>query len=66
MSPRVPVSESGWENLAVHLCRPDNIAVGLALALLAFFTLLAWREARRNDRVVGDDRKQRILRRMQD
>jgi hypothetical protein len=51
----------------VHiLTQPDNIPIVGLMVLLFFFTYLALREARKNDRLVEQGRENEILEKMQD
>ena len=45
---------------------PDNIPIVFMLVLVAYFTILSFTEARRNDRLIREGRKDQVLRRMQD
>lgn len=54
------------ENLWAIVSLPDNIPIVLMLALVGYFTYLSFAEARKNDRLTREGRKDQILRRMQD
>ena len=45
---------------------PDNIPIVFMLLLVGYFTYLSFDEARKNDRLIREGRKEQILRRMQD
>jgi len=45
---------------------PDNIPIVFMLCLVGYFTWLSFTEARKNDRLIGEGRKEHVLRRMQD
>ena len=45
---------------------PDNIPILFMLLLVGYFTWLSFDEARKNDRLIREGRKEQILRRMQD
>ena len=45
---------------------PDNIPIVFMLLLVGYFTFLSFDEARKNDRLIREGRKEQILRRMQD
>lgn len=45
---------------------PDNIPIVLMLGVFAYFTWLSFAEARKNDRLAAQGRRDEILRRMQD
>ena len=48
------------------LTKPDNIPIVFMLVLVGYFTWLSFTEARKNDRLIGEGRKEQVLRRMQD
>jgi hypothetical protein len=45
---------------------PDNIPIVFMLVLVGYFTFLSFDEARKNDRLIREGRKDHILRRMQE
>jgi len=45
---------------------PDNIPIVFMLLLVGYFTYLSFDEARKNDRLIREGRKEQILRRMQE
>jgi hypothetical protein len=45
---------------------PDNIPIVFMLVLVGYFTWLSFTEARKNDRLIREGRKEQVLRRMQD
>ena len=45
---------------------PDNIPIVFMLVLVGYFTWLSFTEARENDRLIQEGRKDQVLRRMQD
>jgi len=45
---------------------PDNIPIVFMLVLVGYFTFLSLTEARKNDRLIQEGRKDQVLRRMQD
>ena len=45
---------------------PDNIPIVFMLVLVGYFTWLSFTEARKNDRLIAEGRKDQVLRRMQD
>jgi len=45
---------------------PDNIPILFMLLLVGYFTWLSFDEARKNDRLIREGRKDQILRRMQE
>lgn len=54
------------DNLWAIVSLPDNIPILFMLALVGYFVWLSFSEARANDRLVADGRRQDVLRRMQD
>jgi hypothetical protein len=54
------------DNLWAILSLPDNIPIVLMLGLVAYFTRVSFKEARRNDRLAREGRRDEILRAMQD
>lgn len=54
-----------FQNLWAILSLPDNIPIVLMLGLVGGFTYLSFAEARRNDRLVREGRRDEILRTMQ-
>ena len=45
---------------------PDNIPIVFMLLLVGYYTYLSFNEARKNDRLIREGRKDQILRRMQE
>jgi hypothetical protein len=54
------------QNFWAILSVPDNIPIVFMLVLVGFFTWLSFHEARKNDRLISEGRKEQVLRRMQD
>lgn len=54
------------DNLWAIVSLPDNIPIVFMLALVGYFTWLSAREARRNDRLIREGERDRILKSMQD
>jgi hypothetical protein len=54
------------ENFWAIVSKPDNIPIVFMLLLVIYFTILSFTEARKNDRLIREGRKDQILRRMQD
>jgi hypothetical protein len=54
------------QNFWAIVSLPDNIPIVLMLGLVGYFTYLGFSEARANDRLTREGRRDRILRRMQD
>jgi hypothetical protein len=53
--------ESGWDHFIHILLLPDNIPIVGMLVLVFFFTWLAFREARKNDEMMDEGRRDDIL-----
>ncbi|MGH9893606.1 MAG: hypothetical protein ACREA0_16795 [bacterium] len=56
---------SGWDQFVEILTKPDNIPIAGMMLLVLFFTWAAFREARRNDELISQGRKDEILGDMQ-
>jgi hypothetical protein len=54
------------ENFWLIISKPDNIPIVFMQLLVIYFTVLSLTEARKNDRLIREGRKDQILRRMQD
>jgi hypothetical protein len=59
------VKQSALEHFVHILTLPDNIPIVGLMALLFFFTYLGLREARKNDRLIEQNREDEILDQMQ-
>jgi hypothetical protein len=59
-------SPSGWDNFSAILTKPDNIPIIMMVVLVGFFSWLSLSEARKNDKLIEEGRRDEILRRMQD
>ena len=57
--------ESGLQHFLQILLLPDNIPIVGMLLLVFFFTWLSFREARKNDELIAEDRRDDILKEMQ-
>jgi hypothetical protein len=55
-----------WENIWLIVSKPDNIPIVFMQVLVIYFAVLSFTEARKNDRLIREGRKDHILRRMQD
>ena len=65
--PQVLVARMGpLQNFWAIVSVPDNIPIVFMLLLVGYFTYLSFDEARKNDRLIREGRKDQILRRMQD
>lgn len=54
------------DNLWAIVSLPDNIPIVFMLALVGYFTYLSFGEARKNDRLIREGQKDRLLKSMQD
>ena len=54
------------ENFWAIVSVPDNIPIVFMLVLVGYFTYLSFDEARKNDRLIREGRRDQILRRMQE
>lgn len=54
------------DNVWAIVSLPDNIPIVFMLVLVGYFTWLSFREARKNDRLIREGQKDRVLRTMQD
>lgn len=54
-----------WENFRLILLKPDNIPIVGMLFVVAFFLGWGFKEARRNDRLIEQGRRDEILKDMQ-
>ena len=59
-------STSGFDNFMAILTKPDNIPIIMMVGLVGFFSWLSLSEARKNDKLIEEGRRDEILRRMQD
>jgi hypothetical protein len=66
----VLLSEDGTlgplHNFWAIISLPDNIPIVFMLALVAYFTYVSFSEARKNDRLIREGRKDEVLQRMQE
>lgn len=60
------MEQSALDHFLHILTLPDNIPIVGLMGLLFFFTYLGLREARKNDRLIEQNRADEILDRMQD
>jgi len=58
--------EHAAKNFWAIVSVPDNIPIVFMLVLVGYFTSLSLTEARKNDRLIREGRKDQVLRRMQD
>lgn len=59
-------AESGLHHLISILTLPDNIPIAGMLLLVLFFTWLGFREARKNDQLIEEGRRDEVLKEMQE
>jgi hypothetical protein len=59
-------ANTGWQNLSLILTKPDNVPILMMIVMFSFYTYMALRDARRNDQLTTQGRKQDILKRMQE
>jgi hypothetical protein len=56
---------SGWQQFMEILTKPDNIPIAGMLVLVLYFTYLGFKQARRNDQLIAEGRRDEILKEMQ-
>ena len=54
------------ENFWAIVSLPDNVPIILMLGLVGWFTWLSFAQARRNDRLIREGRRDEVLQTMQD
>jgi hypothetical protein len=54
------------ENFWAIVSLPDNVPIIFMLALVGWFTWLSFSQARRNDRLIREGRREDVLQTMQD
>jgi hypothetical protein len=54
------------DNFWAIVSLPDNIPIVFMLAIVAYFTFVSFREAKKNDRLIGDGRREDVLKSMQE
>jgi len=52
---------SGWQNFLEIFTKPDNIPIAGMLLLVLFFTWVGLRQAFKNDRLIEEEKKDKIL-----
>jgi hypothetical protein len=57
--------KSGWEQFIDILLLPDNIPIVGMMILVFYFTYLGFREARKNDQLIDEGRRDEVLNEMQ-
>ena len=58
-------AHSALDQFLEIMFQPDNIPIVGMLFLVMFFTYLAFREARKNDQLIADGKRDEILKDMQ-
>ena len=56
---------SGWDQFMEILTKPDNLPIAGMMFLVMFFTWLGFREARKNDDLIGEGKRDDVLKEMQ-
>ncbi len=52
---------TAWESFVAIISKPDNMPVAGALALVLLSTWIAFRQARHNDKLIAEGRRDEIL-----
>jgi hypothetical protein len=52
---------SGWQNFLEIFAKPDNIPIAGMLLLVLFFSWVGLRQAFKNDRLIEEEKKDKIL-----
>ena len=60
------MGKSGLAQFLDIMLKPDNIPIVGLLLLVFFFTWVAFREARKNDQLIEEGRRDEILKEMQE
>jgi hypothetical protein len=60
------MEKTGWDQFLEIMLKPDNIPIVGLMFLVLFFTWLAFREARKNDQLIDEGRRDEILKEMQE
>ncbi len=60
------MEKSGLAQFLDIMLKPDNIPIVGLLLLVFFFTWVAFREARKNDQLIEEGRRDEILKEMQE
>ena len=56
---------TGWQQFMEILTKPDNIPIAGMMLLVLFFTWIGFRQARRNDQLIAEGRRDEVLKEMQ-
>lgn len=57
--------ESAFRQFLSIMIQPDNIPIVGMMFLVLFFTYLAFREARKNDQLIAEGKREDVLKEMQ-
>ena len=60
------MEKTGWDQFVEIMLKPDNIPILGLMFLVLYFTWLAFREARKNDQLIDEGRRDEILKEMQE
>lgn len=52
---------TGWQNFLEIFTKPDNIPIAGMLLLVLFFSWVGLRQAFKNDRLIEEEKKDKIL-----
>lgn len=58
-------SLTGWEQFIEVLTKPDNIPIVGMMVLVFYFTYLAFKQARVNDELIAEGKRDEVLKEMQ-
>lgn len=61
----VATEMSAWAQFVHILTKPDNIPIAGMLVLVLYFTYVAFKQARRNDQLIAEGRRDEVLKEMQ-
>lgn len=56
---------SAWAQFIDIITKPDNIPIVGMLILVLYFTYIGFKQARRNDQLIAEGRRDEILKEMQ-
>jgi uncharacterized membrane protein len=59
------MQKTGLDQFLEIMLKPDNIPIVGLMVLVLFFTWIAFREARKNDQLIEEERADEILKEMQ-
>jgi hypothetical protein len=58
--------KTGLDQFLEVLTKPDNVPIAAMMLLILFFAWIAFREARKNDQLIEEGRKDEVLEKMQE